>query len=119
LALALLVGTVSAMIGCAQDDTESLSGPWDGTASEWGQVHLKGNEGTYTDTYGPGPGTLAFRKVGPRAYEGTWKETETHGGTLSFQVSEDGHTIEGKYTTAKTSPRRPGYEGKVLWSRKK
>lgn len=116
---ALLVGLVLSAAGCGKPDPENLTGEWDGRSSEWGRVVLDGSRGTYTDTYGPPPGAIEFTKTGPRRFEGTWKETETHGGTLRFTVSEDGRTVQGTYVTAKTSPRRPGYEGKIYWTRVK
>jgi hypothetical protein len=103
--------------GCGRDPGD-LSGDWDGTSSEWGKVALRGLEGTYTDTYGPPPGKLTLERTGPRAFKGTWQENEKHGGTLAFTVSEDGLTASGTYKVWDTSPRRPGYEGKVHWTRK-
>ena len=94
-----------------------MSGTWDGSSSEWGKVVIDGLQGTYTDTYGPPPGKIALEKSGPRSYRGTWKETDEHGGTLTFVLSEDGRGAEGTYTTWDSSPRRPGYNGKVVWRR--
>ena len=105
------------LAACGTPDPENLTGEWDGRSSEWGRVVIDGTRGTYTDTYGPPPGTLELSRTAPRTFEGTWKETETHGGTLRFTVSEDGRTAQGTYVTWKSSPRRPGYEGKVYWTR--
>lgn len=108
---------VAVAVGCGPDPGD-LSGDWDGSSSEWGKVQIRGLAGTYTDTYGPPPGTLTLEKSGPREFRGTWKENEKHGGTLSFTVSEDGRTASGTYKTWDTSPRRPGFEGKVHWTRR-
>lgn len=102
--------------GCGRD-TDTLTGDWDGSSSEWGKVNFKGLQGTYTDTYGPPPGTLTMERTAPRTYRGTWKENEKHGGTLSFTLSEDGQSATGIYKVWDTSPRRPGHEGKVVWKR--
>jgi hypothetical protein len=112
--LGLLCAAVMTGCGPSADD---LTGAWDGSSSEWGKVDIRGLEGTYTDTYGPPPGTLSLERTGPRAFRGTWKEDARHGGTMTFAVSEDGRTAVGTYKTWESSPRRPGHEGKVLWKR--
>jgi hypothetical protein len=105
---------LAAGCGPAADD---LTGAWDGSSSEWGKVDLRGTQGTYTDTYGSSPGAISLERTAPRTYQGIWKENEVHGGTLKFTLSEDGRTAAGTYKTWESSPRRPGYEGKVLWKR--
>lgn len=60
-------------------------------------VVIKGNKGTYTNTYGTGPGTFEFNKTGECTYKSYLGESVKRHGTLSFTVSKDGQTIKGTF----------------------
>lgn len=97
-----------------------LSGKWSGfeAGSDWGWVTIQGNRGTYTDTYGPEPGKLEFRRTGRNAYSGTWGESDKRHGTMSFIVSADGNKITGTYKADKDCTIDPEYnKGVILWVR--
>jgi tripartite motif-containing protein 71 len=97
-----------------------LSGKWSGfeAGSDWGWVTIQGNRGTYTDTYGPGPGKLEFHRTGRNAYSGTWGESDKRHGIMSFTVSDDGHKIIGTYEADKDVTLDPHYRtGIIYWIR--
>jgi DNA-binding beta-propeller fold protein YncE len=97
-----------------------LSGKWSGLESgaDWGWVTIQGSRGTYTDTYGPGPGKLEFHRTEHDTYSGTWAESDKRHGTMSFTVSDDGNTITGTYAADEDCEIHPEYKkGVVYWVR--
>jgi len=82
---------------------------------------IKGSEGTYSDTWGPGPGILKFQKTGERSYTGTWCDSAEgevlQQGTMSFTVSEDGKTIAGTWEAGRDCEINPGGKGAIRWTR--
>jgi RNA polymerase sigma factor (sigma-70 family) len=92
------------------DRTADLSGRWEG--EDWGRVELKAvkpgtYEGTYTDTFGPGPGTITLAwSADDRRYTGTWAEGKDRFGTIS--VRADGREIRGAFATDPACRLRPG-----------
>jgi RNA polymerase sigma factor (sigma-70 family) len=87
-----------------------ISGRWQG--EDWGQVELKRikpgiYEGTYTDTFGPGPGTITLKwSAEDRRFTGAWAEGKDRYGVLS--VRPDGREIRGAFTTDPNCKIRPG-----------
>lgn len=87
-----------------------LSGRWQG--EEWARVELKAvkpgtYEGTYTDTFGPGPGTISLTwEAFDRRFNGTWAEGKDRFGTISVRL--DGGEIRGAFTTDPNCKIRPG-----------
>lgn len=72
-----------------------VAGQWSGP--EWGRVVLtRDGTGTYTDTYGTGPGRIEFRAAGD-GYDGRWVESERRFGTLHFALARDGRVITGTW----------------------
>lgn len=75
--------------------TAEAVGEWSGP--EWGRVVLRRDgSGTYTDTYGTGPGRLEFHAAGD-GYEGRWMESPRRFGTLRFALAPDGRVIYGEW----------------------
>ncbi|MBI5515326.1 MAG: hypothetical protein HY909_16225 [Deltaproteobacteria bacterium] len=71
------------------------TGRWSGP--EWGQVVLRADgTGTYTSTYGTGPGRIEFRAVGG-GYDGRWMESARRFGTMHFVVAPSGSAITGTW----------------------
>jgi len=105
--------------GCERTSPpDDLSGPWTDTGGGWGTVAITGNEGTYTDTYGTGPGTFEFQRQPDGSYAGTWRESEQRHGTLSFTVSDARRTIKGTYRADEDCDINPGSTGDIHWTRK-
>ena len=83
----------------AFDDVKypDLSGQWQG--EDWGHVELKlikpgTYDGTYTDTFGPGPGTNTLSwSAEDRRFNGTGAQGKARFGTLS--VRPEGPEIRG------------------------
>ncbi len=104
--------------GCERTaPSNDLSGRWTDTGGGWGKVAITGNTGTYTDTYGTGPGTFAFQEQPDGTYTGTWGESEQRHGTLSFTVSDAGRTIKGTYKADDDCEINPGSTGPIHWTR--
>lgn len=91
-----------------------VSGRWDGG---WGEVMLRRERGTYANTWNGTKGTMRFARTGPRAYSGFFKESDAHGGTMQFVVSENGEVIEGSYAVHERAQHRPGFAGTFRWQR--
>jgi len=100
-----------------EDRPVDLSGVWSG--AEWGRVVIENNTGTYTDTYGPRPGTFEFHRTGKRTYHGVWGESEQRHGKMWFTVLEDGQTIYGFYVADDDCKIRPGSQGAYFLTREK
>lgn len=72
-----------------------VAGAWSGP--EWGQVVLnRDGTGTYTDTYGTGPGRIEFHAARD-GYEGRWMESERRFGTLRFRLDASGRVVTGTW----------------------
>jgi len=97
---------------------DNLSAQWEDTGGGWGKITITGNKGTYTDTFGTGPGTFEFQKQPDGSYAGTWGESEKRHGTLSFTVSDAGRTIKGTYKADEDCEIGPGDTGDIHWTRK-
>lgn len=87
----LLVATGDAPVTVAD-----VTGQWSGP--EWGRVVLNADgTGTYTDTYGTGPGRIALHAAGD-GYDGRWEESSRRFGTLHIVLSPSGREITGTWT---------------------
>jgi hypothetical protein len=75
-------------------EPSELSGAW---ISDWGDLTISGYSGTYTATYGTGPGTIAFTKVGDHTYDAVWGESKMRHGTLTVTLTDDGRRLRGKW----------------------
>jgi hypothetical protein len=106
---ALAVGQRSASL--------ELAGAWSGR--DWGELVLNADgTGTYTDTFGTGPGQLRFDRTGDHSYKGTWWESDQRSGTMVFELSPDGQTITGDWTPDPSSTIGSETGGAILWTRK-
>lgn len=88
--------TPTLTVACSPPGTvEEAAGTWSGPG--WGRVTLRRDgTGTYTDTYGTGPGRIEFRAVGD-GYAGRWMESSQRFGTLRFTLAPDGREIVGAW----------------------
>ena len=94
-----------------------LVGSW--SARDWGEVVLNADgTGTYTDTFGTGPGRIQFDRTGDRSYKGIWWESNQRSGTLVIVLSPDGRTITGTWTPDPSSTIGGKTGGAILWTRK-
>jgi hypothetical protein len=87
------VATAAPSMATRAADGAELTGAW--TGADWGAVSIDGNVGSYTDTYGTGPGRLELRKTGDHTYSGTWSESAKRHGTMRMLLSEDGASLSG------------------------
>ena len=93
-----------------RSEPADISGRWQD--EDCGQVELKlvkpgAYEGTYTDTFRPGPGTIALTwSAEDRRFNGTWAQGKDRYGTLS--VRPDGREIRGAFATDPNCKIRPG-----------
>ena len=94
-----------------------LEGTW--TGNSWGRVVFVDGQGTYTDTYGTGPGTLHLTKAGERAYEGTWGESPKRHGTLAFTLSKNGELANGTWKADEDCEIQGSPGGAIQWIREK
>lgn len=93
-----------------------LAGSWSGR--DWGDLVLNDDgTGTYTDTFGTGPGQMQFERTGDRSYKGTWRESEQRSGTMVFELSPDGKTITGAWAPDPSSTIGGRTGGAILWTR--
>jgi hypothetical protein len=79
----------------AAADYADLTGGW---ISDWGVVKIDGNVGSYSDTYGTGPGRLEFTKTGDHAYSCVWGESKKRHGTMTVTLSSDGRKLTGRWS---------------------
>src|SRR5262249_20224299 len=94
-----------------------LVGSW--FSRDWGEVILNADgTGTYTDTFGTGPGRMQFHRTGERSYKGIWWESNQRSGTLAIVLSPDGRTITGTWTPDPSSTIGSKTGGAILWTRK-
>lgn len=71
------------------------TGRWSGP--EWGEVALNHDgTGTYSDTYGTGPGRIEFHAAGD-GYDGRWRESDRRFGTMHFTLTPGGREIVGRW----------------------
>ncbi len=80
------------------DSITALDGRWEGAA--WGRVTIRNGRGTYTDTFGTGPGTFRIRATGTNRFEGVWGESDRRFGTMAFSLSADGRTVTGTWSAS-------------------
>jgi len=93
-----------------------LMGSWSGR--DWGGVVLNADgTGTYTDTFGSGPGQMRFGRTSDHSYKGTWWESDQRLGTFAFELSLDGQTITGAWTPDPSSTIGSKTGGAILWTR--
>lgn len=105
---ALAVGQRSAIL--------ELAGSWSG--QDWGELVLNADgTGTYTDTFGAGPGEMRFDQTGDHSYKGTWRESDQRSGTMVFELSSDGQTIAGVWTPDPGSTVGGKTGGVIFWTR--
>lgn len=99
----------------AADATADVAGAWSGPA--WGRVVLnRDGTGRYADTYGTGPGRIAFHATGD-GYEGRWWESERRFGTLRFALAPDGRTIRGAWAPDPACTIGTAEGGALQWTR--
>lgn len=124
-ALWLLAGCASSpppvVVVVTRDAPVATAGPLDAngrwSGSGWGEVVLRGDgTGTYTDTYGTGPGRIEFHAAGG-GYEGRWMESARRFGTLRFAVAEDGRAINGEWTPDPECILGTTTGGAIRWTR--
>jgi len=113
----LVTGSAFCAAESAEEQQLDLSGVWSGAG--WGRVVIEEDSGTYTDTYGPRPGTFEFYQTGERTYRGTWRESESRHGRMWFTVLEDGQTMYGYYVADDDCKIRPGSKGAYFLTRQK
>ena len=117
ISILLMTGSVLCAAESAEEQPLDLSGVWSGAG--WGRVVIEEDSGTYTDTYGPRPGTFEFYQTGERTYRGTWRESESRHGRMWFTVLEDGQTMYGYYVADDDCKIRPGSKGAYFLTRQK
>jgi hypothetical protein len=105
--------TSAAPAGAA--DYTDLTGAW---ISDWGGVKIDGNKGSYTDTYGTGPGRLEFTKTGDHAYACNWGESKKRHGTMNVTLSKDGRKLTGKWFVDGDSTIGKKGGGPINWIKK-
>jgi hypothetical protein len=112
-----MAGAPAAPLHVAADDDAELAGAWE--AADWGQVTINGRTGSYTDTYGTGPGRFELRKTGDHMYSGVWGESKARHGTLTVTLSSDGRKLTGTWApdTDVTIGGREG--GPINWVKKR
>ena len=92
-------------------------GSW--SSPDWREVVLNADgTGTYTDTFGTGPGRMQFDRTGECPYKGKWWESNQRSGTLVIILSPGGRTITGTWTPDPSSTIGSKTGGAILWSRK-
>jgi hypothetical protein len=92
-------------------------GSW--ASRDWGEVVLNADgTGTYTDTFGTGPGRIELAPTCDRSYKGSWGESNQRSGTLVIILSPDGRTITGIWTPDASSTIGSKTGGTILWTRK-
>jgi hypothetical protein len=92
-------------------------GSW--ASRDWGEVVLNADgTGTYTDTFGTGPGRIRLDPTCDRSYKGSWGESNQRSGTLVIILSPDGRTITGTWTPDASSTIGSKTGGAILWTRK-
>jgi hypothetical protein len=97
--------------------TFELVGSW--ASRDWGEVVLNADgTGTYTDTFGTGPGRIQLDRTCDRSYTGFWGESNQRSGTLEIILSPDGRTITGTWTPDASSIIGSKTGGAILWTRK-
>jgi hypothetical protein len=95
----------------------AVAGRWSG--ADWGDVVIGGDgSGSYTSTYGTGPGQLQIRRAGERTYEGTWSESSQRYGALVLELAPDGRTITGAWRPDSQSTIGSRTGGPVVWTRR-
>lgn len=96
---------------------DEVAGEWSG--SDWGRVVFNPNgTGSYTDTFGTGPGTIAVSRATDRSFAGRWGESEKRFGTLRFTLSPDGRTATGTWTPDPTCTIGDQGEHPLRWTRR-
>ncbi len=109
--------TPPALTAGQQSGILELAGSWSGP--DWGELVLNADgTGTYTDTFGTGPGQVQFERTGDHSYKGTWRESDRRSGTMEFELSPDGQTITGAWTPDPNSTIGSKTGGAILWSRR-
>jgi hypothetical protein len=95
----------------------AVTGAW--SAADWGDVVIgPDGAGSYSSTYGTGPGRLQLRPVGERRYEGSWGESAQRFGTLVLELSPDGQRITGSWTPDPQSTIGTRTGGSIAWTRR-
>lgn len=111
--LAVATGSTSAV--SAVSSVAKLAGRWSGP--EWGWVVLNSDgNGSYTDTYGTGPGRIELHAVGD-GYEGRWVESSRRFGTLRFVLEPNGEAIVGTWAPDPRCTIGTTTGGSLRWSR--
>jgi len=103
--------------GCAEaPPPPKLDGEWRG--NDWGQVLFVGLRGSYSSTYGPGPGEIRVTEAAEGAYAGTWGEGERRHGKLKLRF-ESRDVLVGEWSADPTSTIKGQPGGIIRWNRKK
>jgi hypothetical protein len=94
-----------------------VAGRWSG--DDWGAVVVAPDgSGSYTSTYGTGPGRFQLERVGEHAYVGTWRESSLRFGTLTVSIAPDGRTIAGTWTPDPQCTIGTMTGGLIVWTRR-
>jgi hypothetical protein len=93
-----------------------LAGAW--TSSDWGTIDLRADgTGSYSSTYGTGPGRMSLRPIGRGRFAGTWGESAQRHGTLTLELSPDGRTLTGTWTPDPSCTIGTATGGTLVWTR--
>jgi hypothetical protein len=91
-----------------------VAGRWSGDG--WGNIVINSDgTGSYSDTFGTGPGRLQLRRVADGSYDGTWGESSQRHGTLMVVLSADGRQLNGTWTPDPQSTIGSMVGGAVNW----
>ena len=75
-----------------------IAGRW--TGNDWGDVVIAADgTGSYSATFGTGPGRLQLQRVDADRYQGTWRESDRRFGRLVLVLSHDRRTLTGTFGT--------------------
>ncbi len=95
----------------------ALAGSWSG--GDWGDVVVRADgSGTYTDTFGTGPGVFELHHAGENKYAGSWSESSQRFGTLAIVFAPDGRTIDGRWDPDPRSTIGSQTGGPITWTRR-
>ena len=94
-----------------------LAATW--TSADWGTIELHADgTGSYTSTYGTGPGRIVLSALGGHRYSGRWSESSQRHGTLTLELAADGRTITGTWTPDPNCTIGTQNGGTIAWTRR-
>lgn len=111
--LGLLVASLTHGLSCRIKP--QLDGKWSGEA--WGNVTFRGYSGTYSSTYGTGPGKIKIINREDGTLFGQWGESDARHGSLQISF-EDGDTLIGTWRPDADCTIGGKEGGSIRWTRK-